>query len=264
MTRAAAAGVVKTAVPTRSATVMTSAKAGTPSAKITIDGPAPINRSARSARRVAASRSRRFASYAPITWMRLRWPISAADAAASWRTTALLSRPTIQASDSASLFASCNRVTLTCRIRLPGSDQLVQRARVARRDHRVAQRTVAEKLRQLRKNLQMLLGGLLGHQQDEHQVHRLAVRAVERDRLRQARERAECFLQPLDPPVRDRNALAEARRAETLAVEQAVEDQVAGDSVVVLEQQADLFEQALLAGYRQIEHDIARRQQLGD
>jgi len=83
-------------------------------------------------------------------------------------------------------------------------------------------------------------------------------------RVRQARKRTQCFLQPLDPPVRDCNALAEARRAETLAVEQAVEDQVAGDSVVVLEQQADLFEQTLLAGYRQVEHDIARRQQLRD
>src|SRR6185503_7243775 len=172
MTRAAAAGLANTAVPTRSATVTTSGNGATPSAKMTIEGPPPINRSARSARRAGGSRSRRFASYAPMTWMllgwvRFRWPISAADATASRCTEALLSRPAIQASESASLFASCNRVTLTCRIRLPGGYELVQGACVARRGHRVAQHAVAEQLRQLGEDLQVLLGGLLGDQENE-------------------------------------------------------------------------------------------------
>ena len=58
------------------------------------------------------------ASKAPITWtllgwVRLRWPISAAAAADSRRTTVRPSRPAIQASDSASQLSSCSCATLT-------------------------------------------------------------------------------------------------------------------------------------------------------
>src|SRR5258706_3243074 len=240
MTRAAAAGLANTAVTTRSATLTTSGNGATPSAKTTREGPAPINRSARSARLAGGSRSRRFASYAPMTWIlwgwvRLRWPISAADAAASRRTAASLSRPATQASESASPFASCNCLTLTCRIRLPGGYELVQCAGVRRRGHRIAQSPVAEQLRQLREDLQVFLRRLLRDEQDEYQADRLSVGAVERDRLRQPCERTECFLQSLDPSVRNRHALPKARRPEALAVEQAVEHQTARNAVIVLE-----------------------------
>src|SRR6185503_2466739 len=112
------------------------------------------------------------ASYAPITWMllgwvRLRWPISDAAAAASLRTAVAPSRPATQASESATRFSSCSSATLTCGIRLPCGDQLVEVGGVGRAQHRFAQRAVAEHLRQLGEDLQVLLGRLLRHQQHE-------------------------------------------------------------------------------------------------
>src|SRR6185503_7008524 len=186
-------------------------------------------------------------------WVRLRWPISEAAAAASRRTAVPPSRPAIQASDSASRLSSCSRATLTWSIRLPCGDQLVKRGHVGRGVHRLAQRLVAEHLRQLRKDLQVLLGGLLRHEQHEYQADRIAVRRVERHRLGEAQERAEGVLQALDAAVRDGDALAEAGGAEALAREQAVEHHAARHRVLVLEQQAGLLEQALLARHLQVE-----------
>src|SRR5678815_3403516 len=182
-----------------------------------------------------------------LGWVRLRWPISAAAAAASLRTAVPLSRPAIQASESASRLSSCSRATLTCGIRLPCGDQLVEVGGVGRAQHRFAQHPVAEHLRQLGEDLQVLLGGLLRNEQDEGEAYRLAVGRLERHRLGEADEGAERLLQPLDAPVRDGDPLAEPGRAELLAREQAVEHRAAGDLVLVLEQQARLLEQALLA-----------------
>src|SRR6185503_2413154 len=155
------------------------------------------------------------ASYAPMTWMllgwvRLRWPMREAACAASRRTAVPPSRPAIQASASASRVSSCSRATLTCSIRLPSCDELVQGCRVGRPAHRFAQRLVAEHLRELREELQVLLGRLLGHQEHEHQRDRVAVGRIERHRLGHADERAQGFLQALDAPVRDGDPLAEA------------------------------------------------------
>ncbi len=52
------------------------------------------------------------------------------------------------------------------------------------------------------------------------------------------------------PPTRAgrRDALAEARRTETFACEQIVGDGAARDAVLILEDQAGLFEDAFLAG----------------
>src|ERR1044071_5037245 len=159
-----------------------------------------------------------------MTWMllgcvRLRWPISAAAAAASLRTAVPPSRPAIQASDSASRLSSCSRATLTCGIRLPDGDQLMELGGVGRGEHRFAQGPVAEHLRQLREDLQVLLGGLLRHEQDEGEAHRLAVGGLERHRLREAHEGAERLFQALDAAVRDGDALAESGRAQLLARE---------------------------------------------
>src|SRR6185503_2446612 len=96
-----------------------------------------------------------------LGWVRLRWPISDAAAAASLRTSVAPSRPVIQASASASRLSSCSRATLTCGIRLPCADQLVEVSRVGRGEHRFPQRAVAEHLRELGEDLQVLLGGLL-------------------------------------------------------------------------------------------------------
>ena len=76
--------------------------------------------------------------------------------------------------------------------------------------------------------------------------------------------RAHRLLEPLDAAVRDGDALAQPGRAQLLAGEQAVENLAAGDAVVVLEQQADLLEHALLAGDVEIDQDVRLGQQLGD
>src|SRR3989454_409150 len=181
----------------------------------------------------------------------LRWRISGA-ALAPWRRTAVPpSRPAIQASDSASRLSSCSRATLTCSIRLPRRDQLVKGPGVRRPAHRLAQRLVAEHLRELGKDLQVLLGRLFGNQQHEYQADGIAVGGVEGHRLREAQERAQRLLQSLDAAVGNRYPLAEPGRAEALAREQAVEDQAAGEAVMVLEQQAGLLEQPLLARHLQ-------------
>src|SRR5437763_17103778 len=109
-----------------------------------------------------------------LGWVRLRWPISEAALAASRRTAVPPSRPAIQASDSASRLSSCSRATLTCSIRLPCGDQLVERRGIGRARHRFAQRLVAEHLRELGKNLRGLLGGLLGIQQHKTRIDGIA------------------------------------------------------------------------------------------
>src|SRR5437763_7885356 len=130
-------------------------------------------------------------------WVRLRWPISDADAAASRRTAAWASRPASHASDNAWRLSSCSRATSTCSIRLPCRDQLVQGGGVGGLAHRLAQPLVAEHLRQLGEDLQVLFRRLLGHQQNEDQADRVAVRRVEGDRLRQAEKGPERLLQAL-------------------------------------------------------------------
>src|SRR5581483_4299711 len=143
-----------------------------------------------------------------------RWPISEAAATASRRTAVPPSRPATQASESASRLSSCSRATLTCSIRLPVGDELVERRRVGGGAHGVAQRAIAEHLRELGKDLQVLLGRLFGHEEHEDEGDRRAVGRVERNRLCQADEGAERLLQPLDAAVRGGDALAEAGRAE--------------------------------------------------
>src|SRR5437764_4187016 len=163
-----------------------------------------------------------------MTWIefgcvRLRWPISAAAAIASRRTAVPPSRPATQASESASRLSSCSRATLTCSIRLPGGDELVERLPVGGGAHGFAERAVAEHLRELGEDLQVLLRGLLRHEQHEHQSDRRAVGRVEGDGLGEADEGAQRLFEAFDPAMRDRDALPKAGRAEALARKQAVE-----------------------------------------
>src|ERR687895_444022 len=177
-------------------------------------------------------------------WVRLRWPMREAACAASRRTAVPPSRPATQASDSASRLSSCSRATLTCSIRLPCGDELVESGGVGGARHRLAQRLVGKHLRELGEDLQMLLGGLFRHEQHEYQVDRIAVGRIEGNGLGEAQERAERFLQPLDAAVRNGHALAQAGRAEALAREEALEHEAARDAVEVLEDESCLFEQA--------------------
>src|SRR4051812_48009730 len=195
-------------------------------------------------------------------WVRLRWPISAAAANASRRTAVATFRPATQASDSASRLSSCSRATLTCSIRLPGGDELVERLRLGGGAHGLAQRAVAEHLRELGEDLQVLLRRLLRHEQHEDKGDWRAVGRVEGNRLREANEGTERLLQPLDATVGNGDALAKAGRAEALAREQAVEHEAPRDAILVLKQQARLLEQPLLARRRQVDEHMDRVQQL--
>ena len=70
----------------------------------------------------------------------------------------------------------------------------------------------------------MIAAGVIGRQQQEDEIDRLAVVGLEVDRIIQAREQAQDVAQAGELDVRDGDAAAEARRAEALALQQRVED----------------------------------------
>src|SRR5262245_1723416 len=123
-------------------------------------------------------------------WMRFRWPTNAADSVASWRMTAPPpALPRIQESRSRSRLSSWSRATLVCNIRLPRGDVLVERGRVRRGGKALPQIAVAEHLRELGQDLEMLLGRLLRHEEHEDQVDRAAVGRDEGQRAIESRVR---------------------------------------------------------------------------
>src|SRR5262245_35076131 len=257
-------------MPRSSATWASRGWPGTPSARTTAAGAPCRPSSIRRWIRAPSSAAMCACSWRPMTWMRfgwmrLRWPTNAADSVASARMTAPPPDfPPIQASSSFSAASSYSRATLVCNIRLPRGDELVEGGGVGDRGEALAQLPVAEHLRQLAEDLEMLLGRLLRHEQHEDQVHRAAVGRVERDRGLEAEERADRLLQALDPAVGDRHALAEPGGTEALAREEAVEHHAAGDALVVLEQEPHLLEHPLLAARLGVEDDVRLREQLGD
>src|SRR5580693_3148583 len=111
----------------------------------------------------------------------------------------------------------------------------------------VAKRALAEHLGELREQLQMLFGRVLGYQQDEYLPDRLAVGRIKGNGLTRAHERAQRVGEPPDSAVRDRDPLAEASRTEFLARKQAVEHHRAGNLGLVFEQLTDLLEEPFLA-----------------
>src|ERR671936_2087484 len=137
-----------------------------------------------------------------LGWVRLRWPISEAAATASRRTAVPPSRPATQASESASRLSSCSRATLTCSIRLPSGDELIERRRVGGGAHGLAQRAIAEHLRELGKDLQVLLRRLFRHEEHEDEGDRRAVGRVEGHGLGEPDESAESLFQPLYAAMR--------------------------------------------------------------
>ena len=108
-------------------------------------------------------------------------------------------------------------------------------ARIGRGGNLLAKSLFTEHLSELGQELQMLLGRLFRHQEDENLLDGLAVGGVERNRLLRPNKGSERFGKSLDPAVRNGDALTQAGRAETLAREQAVEDDRARDLRVVLE-----------------------------
>src|SRR5258708_33784417 len=158
-----------------------------------------------------------------LGWMRLRWPTSAATPVLSRQSrVAPPAFPPIQASPRFSRVSSYSWATLICKMRLPGRDVLMKRARIGVGREFLAQLAVAQHLCELGQDAQVLLGRLFRHQQQEHEADGLAVGRVERNRLCEAHEGADRFLEPLDPAVRNGDPLPQPRRAQTLPGEQAV------------------------------------------
>src|SRR5882672_3498290 len=246
--------VTSTATPEASAAFSRRTSAGAPSAMTIAAG--------WTAKRLPSMRNSSASSNAArcaISWL----PTSAATSVLSRRSSVVPpALPPSQASPSFSRLSSYSCATLICNMRLPGSDLLMNRARVGIFRESCAQLAVAQHLSKLGEYAQMLFGRLLGHEEKEHQAYGFSVGCVERHRLGKAHEGAHGFLQSLDPAVRNGDSLAQPRGPEALPGEQAVEHQAPRDALVVLEQQAGLLEHALLAGHIQVEKDVRRRQKL--
>src|SRR5512133_4590 len=196
-----------------------------------------------------------------LGWIRFRWPTSAAVSALSRRTgSASPPRPVTQPKPSRAALSSYSRAMLVCNIGLPIADELMQVAGVLGLDQLLAQVGIGKHLRQLRQDLQMLLGCLFRHQQHEQQFDRFAVGGVKGYRGAQAHERRHRFAQTLDSAMRNGHALTQAGRSQALAREQAVEHQAARESLVVFENQPGLLEHALLATDIEVENDVRGRQ----
>src|SRR5258706_1623190 len=169
--------------------------------------------------------------------------------------------PAAQESPSRARRSSNSCRTLSRGIGRPLGDQPVGGLDVGSCGECLAKRAVAEHLCQLREELEVRLVGVLRHEHREHQVHGLAVGRLEGDRRRGAYERAHRLLQRLDAAVRYCNTVSQPRGAQLLAIEERVEYPRAGNLPRVLEEQADLLEQALLAAHVEVEQDVVERQQ---
>jgi hypothetical protein len=128
--------------------------------------------------------------------------------------------------------------------------------RVVRLQKLLAEGLVRKHLRQFGKYLQVKFGRLFGYQQDEQEIDRTSVRRVESDRRFKPDKTAHRFTQSLDAPMRNGDALTETRGAQFFPGEQAVENLTPGDALIVLEQQASLFEYAFLATGLETEADV--------
>ena len=77
----------------------------------------------------------------------------------------------------------------------------------------------------------MLLGGRLGHQQEDEQADGLFIRCVETDGSGQLEHGGHRRLQTLDAPMRNGDTVAQPRGAQAFAGEQAVRHQGAAEAV---------------------------------
>ena len=124
----------------------------------------------------------------------------------------------------------------------------------------LAQRRIAEQFGDLGEDFQVLLRRRFRHQQEDEQVDRLLVGRIETDRMAELEQCRHRRLQALDAAMRNRDAMAQPGGAETLAREQAVGDERAGQAVQVFEQQPGFLECALLAGCVDAHKNLGRRQ----
>src|SRR5215831_2968302 len=95
--------------------------------------------------------------------------------------------------------------------RLPCREHRVHCAGFRESEKVLAEWLVGEHLREFGKDIEMLLRGLLGDQQEEQQPYGATVGCIEWDGFSETYERSNRFLEPFDPSVRNRNALTEPR-----------------------------------------------------
>src|SRR5512132_3654859 len=204
-----------------------------------------LSSSSGSARRYASSAAPRICTR--NGWIRFMWPTCPIVGRSELSPTSVRSPPSRPASHTRprrSLLSSRNRSTLTWRIvvrsrRLPVAKHGVERCGVGRLRQPIAKRALRKHLRKFGEQLQVLVGRMLGHEQDEQLVDGLAVRRVERDRLGEPRKRADRLAQPVNAAVRYRDTLPESRQAELLARGEARGDARVGQSGAAREHLAD-------------------------
>src|SRR2546430_6565965 len=223
MTCAPGMSVANTAVSEASAAFSMRTSAGAPSATTIATG-WTANRLPSVWKRSASSNAARWAiSWLPRTWMRLGWmrlrcPTSAATPVLSRQSlVAPPAFPPIQASPSLSRLSSYSCATLICNMRLPGGDVLMQSARIGGGREFLGHAPVAQHLCELGQDAQGLLGRLLRHQQQEHQIDRLAVGCVGRNPFRPAHTSPDRFPPTLHPAMRDGQPPAQTRPTRTFA-----------------------------------------------
>ena len=185
------------------------------------------------------------------------WPMVGFSAASPVRTLLPPCSPATQCRPSRAWFSANSFSTLTCRImpgsplmappcgeliaapvpdhgrgrgscgRLPPLEDGVHAGGVGRRRPAARESAVGEHLGELGQELQVLLGRLLGHQQHEDLRDGLAVGRVERDRRLEADEAPCACARPRIRPCGMATPWPEPGRAELLAREQAVDDDLA-------------------------------------
>ena len=89
-------------------------------------------------------------------------------------------------------------------------------------------RRIAQDAGDPRQRLQMIGAGALRREQHEDEVDRLVVERIEIDRAREPRKDADQPVERAQLAVRDGDALADAGRAQALALQQRVEDLALG------------------------------------
>ena len=100
--------------------------------------------------------------------------------------------------------------------------------------------------------------GLRQHQHDEF-AHGLAVRRIERERVPRANEQRNGRAEPVDAPMRNRDALTEAGRAELFAPDQFGPDAFRGYAAAARDVMRDEVEQLDRTFHGHVEQDVVRR-----
>src|SRR5574337_1302617 len=163
--------------------------------------------------------------------MRLRWPTRSAGQMRSSVTEMRASRrPHRWLSCSRLRLASNSCATLVWRIGPPVRKQGVDGRAVRCAAQGFSEAPLAEHLGKFGKELQMLLVGLLWHQQHEQQADGFAIRGVELHRGGEAEEGAGGLLKTLDAAVGNGDALAQTRGTQAFPGEQAIEHDAAADA----------------------------------